>query len=174
MNFRAIAILLGASLCACAAPAPAALDPVAHARLTVEGFSDANAAIAARLESAGAWAVFPDVEDAAAPCLHSGTLFRRGQPPHPVTLRCSARPAAPAGAAYHTLVVIEDAAVLARLEREGLELAGYAHVEASAAALPEVAAGVWIVTSERGSLLFAPWAAQQRLEIALEAAQSPR
>ena len=94
-------VALGLSACA-GPPRPVVLDTEANGRLTVEGFREASEVVSARLETALAWAVFPDVEDTAEECVHEGRLFRSGAAPRPVRLRCAAGPAAPAGVASST------------------------------------------------------------------------
>jgi len=164
---RAWLALFALALCTCAGtPQPVALDPEAHGRLTVDGFRDASELVSTRLEAAAAWAVFPDVEDTRKACSHEGLLFQPGAPPRPTVLRCSVRPTAPAGAAYHLLVVLDDPAALTRLEEEGLELDLVPHLSPHDGFDPPPASEkIWVVTSERTGLLFDAWAPRQRLEL---------
>ena len=158
-------VALGLSACA-GPPRPVVLDPEANGRLTVEGFREASEVVSARLETALAWAVFPDVEDASEVCTHAGMLFQAGAPPRPVVLTCTVRPSAPAGAAYHLLVVLEEPEVLARLARDGLELGDVPHLTTHDEQPPPASGPVWVVTSQRATLLFDTWAPRQRLALA--------
>jgi hypothetical protein len=139
---------------------------VADGRLTVDGFREASEVVSAHLDTAAAWAVFPDVEDTREACSHRGTLFQPGAPSRPAALTCSVRPNAPAGATYHLLVVLEGPEVLERLAERGLELDGVPHLAPHDDHDPPAASErVWVVTSERGNLLFDAWAPRQTLEL---------
>ncbi len=155
------------ALVACAStPEPVVLDPEAHGRLTVDGFREASAAVATRLETAAAWVVFPDVEDSGATCAHAGTLFRPGARPRAATLTCAVRPTAPAGAAYHMLVVLADPADVERLVQGALELGDAPRLTPhDDHGPPPDSETVWVVTSQRGSLLFDAWPALQRITL---------
>jgi hypothetical protein len=155
-------------LCACAgAPEPFARDADTHHRLTLEGFREASPFVAQRLDSAVAWAVFPDVEDALEECVHPGRLHQPGAPARAVVLRCSMRPTAPAGAAYHVLVILEDPADLERLGEEGLDLSDAPHLAPhDDHEPPGSTAKRWVVTSALGGLLFDPWSPRRTLELA--------
>lgn len=158
---------LGLGLFSCAGvPATPDLDPAAHARLTVAGFREASPFVAARLDAAVAWAVFPDVEDASEACAHAGTLFRPDAPPRAARLRCGARPPAPAGTAYHVVVILEDPADLERLAAGALDLADAPHLAPHDDHPPPAGdATRWVVTSERAGLLFRGWSPRHTLEL---------
>jgi hypothetical protein len=164
------------------------VEPVHRAELVAEGFREASPALAERLGRAAAWAVFPDVEDEQGrgsdgmhECLHPGFLFEDpagggvdgGDPgavapadPRPARLRCTEPPVAPAGVAYHLLVVINTPDELARLDRGGLELSGVPHRSPhdGDGPLPGFG-GVWVVTSVRGGLFFDARDGHQVLEL---------
>jgi hypothetical protein len=167
---RSIALLLVAA--ACAATPELTLDPEAHAHLTVAGFREADPAVAELLDGAVAWAVFHGVEDLHGACTHDGLLFRRSAPAHPVRLRCSSAPAAPAGVAYHLLVILADPQDVASLEAAALDLAEAAHISphddfGRLEPEPELEGATrWVITTSRESLLFEARRLRQQLELA--------
>lgn len=158
---RALSALVLCCLGACAAaPQPVALDPDPWCRLTLQGFREASPFVAARLDAACAWAVFPDVEDleasgAGEACAHEGLLYRRGSDePRPVVLTCAVRPGAPAGTVAHVLVILEEPADLVLLERR-LDLSDAPHLAPhDLHEVPDAPATRWVVTSVRAGLLF--------------------
>lgn len=168
MRALSAAIFLALSGCVTAPAGPVELDFNAHASLTADGFREASAEVAARLDDAAGWAVFPDVEDASEGCAHEGRLYRSGAPPIPVVLRCSSRPAAPAGVTYHALVILDDSVDLARLTQGALDLEGVPHVAPHDDHEPLPQSARLIVTSVRGGLLFDARPQPQRLELAIK------
>lgn len=166
MRALVAALALLASACAGSLPEPPALDLAAHCRLTVEGFREAVPHAAERLDTACAWAVFPEVEDSAADCEHAGLLFTRAAAPRPVVLRCAAAPGTPGGVSYHLLVILGDEGQLSALERGPLALEGAPHLAPhDAQELPEAEAALVVVTSQRGGVLFAAEPLRQTLEL---------
>lgn len=154
MRVQYLILALIASGCA-SAPPQAPVDPIHHANLTIQGFTESNPLVAARLQTAAAWAVFSDVEDSLEPSIHEGTLFQRGKPPRRAHLSSTTEPPAPAGAAYHLLVVIEHPGELQKLTAEGLDLNAIHHAAATATnAPPNHPSSTWTITSQRSSLLF--------------------
>jgi hypothetical protein len=164
---RARFSILVLTLCACAGlPEPVVLDAEGHDRVTLEGFRDASPFVAGLLDDAVAWAVFPDVEDTIDECTHDGRLYRPDAPARPAILRCSVRPTAPAGVAYHVLVILEDPADLERLAEEGLDLSAAPHLRPhDDHGPPAETATRWIVTSTLGGLLFDTWSPRWTLEL---------
>lgn len=160
-------VLAGLLLASCAGdPAPVQLDPEAHARLTLAGFREASPLVAQRLDVAAGWAVFADVEDTREACAHEGVWFGRDGASRSALLRCATRPSAPAGAAYHLLVLLADEADVAGLMRgEALDLEGARHFTTADEDPDPAPATRWVVTSERGGLLFGAWDARQTLEL---------
>ncbi|MFT5051051.1 MAG: hypothetical protein ACI8QZ_002458 [Chlamydiales bacterium] len=168
MSLRNWITLLAFGLCACAStPEPVVLAPVAHARLTEHGFREASAGVAARLDAAAAWAVFPNIEDTSADCAHRGSLFRPDAPPVAAVLRCTGAPTAPAGSTYHLLIILDDPADVESLREMALDLSDADHFSPhdTQEALRQSARRM-VVTSKRESLLFATWPLRQTLELA--------
>lgn len=157
-----------AGLVACAAPAPepAELDLAGHCRVTVEGFREASPVVAASLDEAAAWAVFPMVEDVDRECVHEGLLFGPNALTSDVVLRCSMPPSAPAGVSYHALVILGDASDLVRLSEGPLDLTNAPHVEPHDADVHALEPATrLVVTSERGGVLFDSAPLRQALEL---------
>lgn len=165
---RVSLMLTSLLLTACATTSEPVIDPEDHAQHLVTGFREASPAVAELLDGAVAWAVFEGVEDVQESCSHEGLLFRRSatEPALAVVLRCSsAAPVAPAGEAYHILVVLGDPADLELLEAAGLDLSDAAHISPhDDHGSIEAQATRWVVTTSRGGLLFPARLLRQRLE----------
>ncbi|MFT5735647.1 MAG: hypothetical protein ACJA2W_000977 [Planctomycetota bacterium] len=141
--------------CACAASSDRAYDPVHEAMAVVAGFHDASPAVAEHLESAAAWAVFPNAVPAGPAAARAGLLFTPDHRSVPVELRSTS--SAPVSATRHVLVVFSSEEDLKLLEFGPLVLDEAAHL--SSHDNHDVAgedARIWVVTSAVSGLLFTP------------------